>query len=577
MINYDLPWNPVRLEQRLGRIHRIGQQADVVVFNFCATNTIEGELLQRLHQKLEEMREALQGRVYDVIGDLLEVNGLDFERLVRDTLASPRRKQASLERISALSPERLARYEQDIGIAQATRHADLEWVRRNDWASQERRLMPEYVEGFFLDAAERVKLRVERREDGLYRVEHVPVRLRTDTLVSVRRYGPPETIYRKLTFRKEERDRAEHEDAILCSPGHPLFLAVAEALERDLEMAGVPGGAASFVDPATTSPYRIHFMSFELTGEGVAGIPETVYADVVAAIEEADGSLVRCPADVLHDLTQIDDAAIEPPDADAVQSVTNWVRAHVQRPTTDEQRRRRLAQAELRSAYLNEAIDAQHRRLEQRWAEYDERVYRGEEQYRLPKEETERRIAELGRRRKEKLDGFARLGVVRPGPVTYLGTAVVRPPETADDPGTRSLRPDPEVERAAMAAAMAHERAAGREPEDVSRAHDGSGFDIRSVARDSDTGDVTEVRRIEVKGRSASGGDVGLYRTEWYAAQRFRDGFWLYVVYGAGTALERLVAVQDPWGRLRGVEEIAQVTGYRVPGASIAAAGSLWT
>jgi hypothetical protein len=249
----------------------------------------------------------------------------------------------------------------------------------------------------------------------------------------------------------------------------------------------------------------------------------------------------------------------------------------VQRPATNGQRTLRLTQAELRSAYLNEAVDAQRHRLEQRWAEYDERVYRGEEQYRLLKEETERRIAELDRRRKAKLEGFARLGVVRPGPVTYLGTAVVGPPARADDPAVRTLRPDPVVERAAMATVMVHERAMGREPEDVSMAHDGSGFDIRSVSRDPETGEVTEVRRIEVKGRSAGGGDVGLYRTEWFAAQRFRDAFWLYVVYGAGSAGERLVMVQDPWGRLRGVEEIAQVTGYRVPGASVEAAGSAGT
>ena len=99
-------------------------------------------------------------------------------------------------------------------------------------------------------------------------------------------------------------------------------------------------------------------------------------------------------------------------------------------------------------------------------------------------------------------------------------------------------------------------------PEDVSRRHDGSGFDIRSVE-----GDV--VRRIEVKGRGAQTGDVGLYRTEWYAAQRFRDGFWLYVVYDALGPSPRLVAIQDPFGRLRDVRRIEQVTGFRVPGASI--------
>jgi superfamily II DNA or RNA helicase len=573
MINYDLPWNPVRLEQRMGRVHRIGQDADVVVFNFCATNTIEGELLQRLHAKLEEMRAALGGRVYDVIGDLLERNGLDFERLVKETLANPGRKRSSLERISALSPELLERYERDIGVAQATRTVDLEWVRRNDWASQERRLMPEYVERFFLEAAERAKLRVERREDGLYRVEHVPIRLRGDDLASVRRLGPPEVAYRKLTFHKEQREQAEHEDAVLCSPGHPLFAALAEALDHDLEAAGLRGAAAPFIDPAAASPYRIHFLAFEVIGERAAGGPETALAELVAVIEEPGGVLARCPADVLHDLTPADGMAVEPPDEEAVRLVVNWVRAKVQQPATVEERRRRLDQAELRAAYLEEAFAAQRAHLERRWSEYDERVYRGEERYRLQRDDTERRLAELERRRKRKLEGFGRLGVVRAGPVTYLGTAVVWPPARADEPAVRTLRPDPEVERVAMAVAMAHERAAGRDPEDVSARHDGSGFDLRSVRRDPASGEVVELRRIEVKGRSAPHGDVGLYRTEWYAAQRFRDGYWLYVVYSAGTGRERLVTVQDPWGRLRGVEEITQVVGYRVPGPSVEAAG----
>ena len=104
------------------------------------------------------------------------------------------------------------------------------------------------------------------------------------------------------------------------------------------------------------------------------------------------------------------------------------------------------------------------------------------------------------------------------------------------------MRPDPAVEKAAMAFVMAYERDHGRTPEDVSLRHDGSGFDIRSQLT------ATLVRRIEVKGRGAQTGDVGLYRTEWYAAQRFRDGFWLYVVYDA---LEPCAAPGDHPGSLR--------------------------
>src|SRR5450759_4561814 len=100
--------------------------------------------------------------------------------------------------------------------------------------------------------------------------------------------------------------------------------------------------------------------------------------------------------------------------------------------------------------------------------------------------------------------------------------------------------------------------------------HVGTGrdFDVRSVGLDVTTVDL-EIRRIEVKGRSSPTGDVGLYRTEWRAAERFGPGFWLYIVYDAVGDAPRLVTIQDPFARLRNVEKITQVTAYRVPSASI--------
>jgi superfamily II DNA or RNA helicase len=570
MVNYDLPWNPVRLEQRMGRIHRIGQQSKCVVVNFCATNTVEGRLLERLHDKLEEMRADLQGRVYDVIGDLLDHNGLDFERLVKDTLANPQREVAALEQISALSPELLRRYEQDIGVAQATRTVDLAWVRQRSVVSEERRLMPEYVERFFLDAAGAVGCRVEQRaSDRLYRVEHVPRSLRSDDLDSVRRGLVPTSEYRKLTFRKEDRFKAEHEDADLCSPGHPLFSAVSERLTQQLRVAGVPGGVATFVDPDAREGYVIHFLTYEVVGETENGRSEVVFSEVVAVAEQRVGGFALLPAHILHDLTQTEGVPTEL-DRDQVRAVESWVRADVQRHRSEEQRATRLGQAELRRRYLEEAISAQRLRLEDRWAELDERVHSGADEFRLARDEVGRRIDELERRRRAKVDGFERLGIVRAGPLTYLGAADVLPPAGLDERDVTPMRSDAEVEQAAMSIAMAFEREAGWEPEDVSSARDGSGFDIRSTRINPETGEL-EVRRIEVKGRSGRREDVGLYRTEWFAAQRFRAGFWLYVVYGAARGEEQLIRIQDPYGALDGVEEIAQITGYRVPAASIEA------
>jgi superfamily II DNA or RNA helicase len=571
MVNYDLPWNPVRLEQRMGRVHRIGQSSDCYIFNFCATNTVEGQLLERLHEKLEAMHAALAGRVYDVIGDLLSLNGIDFERMVKDTLANPSQLDANKAQISRISPDKLKAYEQDTGIALAKRHVDLDWVRQRDFTSEERRLMPEYVEAFFLDAAEQVRLRVERRVDQLLRIEHVPIALRSDDLTAVRRAGRPAPTYRKLTFRKEQRDRPEHEDAVLCSPGHPLFAATAEALERDLEARNVPQAAAAFIDPATSSPYQLHLFSYEVVGEQATGRPETVFAEVVAVVED-QGELHQAPADVLHTLTPAAgrDDAVAPAPAD-VRTAANWVRANVLMPCISSERDNRVAQAQLRSTYLSEAMAAQRTRLESRWVAYDAKVAAGEDSYRLQRDTTLNRIKELEHRQAAKLESFSRLGVVRPGRVTHLASVAVLPPVRVEDPDLDIWRPSKQVELAAMATAMRYERDAGWEPHDVSAARDGSGFDVRSVRRLPD-GQV-QVRRIEVKGRSAATGDVGLYRTEWYTAERWREGFWLYVVYNAlGTDPDRptrLLRVQDPFGTLSGVSEVSQVTGYRVPAASI--------
>jgi superfamily II DNA or RNA helicase len=572
MVNYDLPWNPVRLEQRMGRIHRIGQEHKCVVFNFCAENTVEGKLLARLFEKLEAMRADLGGRVYDVVGQVLSHGGLDFERLLREALIAPERVRAGEQEIDAIDPQAYKAYEEAIGIAQATKHVDMSWVVKRDWRSEERRLMPEFVERLFARAAARVNLRLEDRQDGehLLRAEHVPRALRDDRLAAVKRLGPPQDRYLKLTFRKEVRQLAQHEDAVLLSPGHPLYAATVEAMRERLRAAG--GGAAPFFAPWATAPYAIHFFTYEVHGMDLRGQPEQAWAELVAVVEDENGP-ERVSPDVLHDLTPAEfaPAGLDAPDPEEVRRATNHVRAVVQK----EERRRvseeRTEQARLRSEYLRTAMDAQREALQRSWSALEERVYRGEESARLARDEAERRLEDLERRREGKLRAFEGLGVVRPGPVSYIGTALVGPPVGEDEEATRPMREDREVELAAMDRAMAAEREQGREVEDVSHFRDGRGFDVRSWLESPD-GRVSDVRRIEVKGRSARAGDVSLCRTEWIAAHRHRESFWLYVVYSAGSGGERLLRVQDPAAALGAqVEESTHVTTYRVPGEAIEA------
>src|SRR4029077_11763502 len=130
MINYDMPWNPTRLEQRLGRIHRIGQERDVHAFNFVASESeegqpiIEGRILERLLQKMEQMRNALADRVFDVIGEVLSLNDVNLPEILREAANDPRRLDEYLDQIERVDPARLVEYEKATGIALARANVD---------------------------------------------------------------------------------------------------------------------------------------------------------------------------------------------------------------------------------------------------------------------------------------------------------------------------------------------------------------------------------------------------------------------------------------------------------------------
>jgi len=225
MINYDLPWNPTRLEQRLGRIHRIGQDRDVHAFNFVAAQSeegqdiVEGRILTRLLEKLDQMRAALGDRVFDVVGEVLSLNDVNLPEILREAAHDPRRLQEYLDRIEKVDPQLLLQYEKATGIALARANVDFSGFQRSNVETEERRLMPRYVEDQFVKSCAEVGLKVEPRADGLWRVEHVLADLRSDRLECVRRHGKAEPAYRKLTFHKDHLDDDQHFDAVLFGPG----------------------------------------------------------------------------------------------------------------------------------------------------------------------------------------------------------------------------------------------------------------------------------------------------------------------------------------------------------------------
>jgi hypothetical protein len=166
----------------MGRIHRIGQPNDVYIFNFVAANTVEGRVLTRLLAKLEEIRGAMGDRVFDVVGQLMRVNDVRFEDLLREATLNQKAEEDAFDQIERLSPDKLDQLERDTGIALATSHVQIQTTQQQDFRSEEQRLMPRYIEEFFKQACDFLRVNLEVRADGLWRIPYVKEEFRSNTL-----------------------------------------------------------------------------------------------------------------------------------------------------------------------------------------------------------------------------------------------------------------------------------------------------------------------------------------------------------------------------------------------------------
>ena len=545
MINYDLPWNPTRLEQRLGRIHRIGQTRDVYAFNFVATSSedgqpvIEGRILERLLSKLDLMREALGDRVFDVVGEVLSLNKVNLPDMLREVAYEPRRLDDYLDAIDRIDPELLDRYEEATGIALARGHVDFSAFAKANLEAEERRLMPRYVESHFVSAAKAVGQRTEARADGLWRIEHVRADLRSERLASVRRLGPSDSSYRKLTFYKEHLEQDQHLDAVLLGPGHPVYAAVDEKLTELLR--DVEGQMGVYIDPLSSVPYRVHFYEITLRGQTTDGEPTTILAELVAVREEvAEGvpSAERfglVPADILIDLPEHPC----PPDTLAAADygpVGDYIKTTVQMDRRNALSKERGRYADVACDYLQRSFDARVRAAQGRVMRLKGREA-SEPEVSLARQRAEQDLADLQRTQHERIAGLERLRVVRHGPLRHVASCLVLPPDTVMDSFPELAEEQDaglkrRVEIAAEDIVVAYEEAQNRTCERVG--HLKIGFDIRSLALpDPQTGyrdPVAGVRRIEVKGRGR-GRPVRLTTNEWYKAQQLGDTYWLYVVW----------------------------------------------
>lgn len=553
MINFDVPWNPARLEQRMGRIHRYGQKHDPVnIINLVAPSTREGLVIETLLKKLEAIRVSLgSDKVFDSIGRLFE--GLSLKDYMERAVVGD--KQAVANEIAGrLTDEQVAALEArdrmlygDGGDVKRQLPRLREDLEREAYC----RLLPGYVRQFIENAAPLIGLKIEGDMDAEFAL--VPATPgAASTLFSVLD-SYPATRQRRLTVvRPEQKDQS-----IWVHPGEPVFERFRASVSDLLGDEALRG--AVFVDPTEDRPYLFHLALTNVVRQADAELPDLANEEPLecrlVGVKQYEGAEVSlCPVEhllLLKGGRGIPGAAAQrlaitaPKLKDQAEA---FVVERVARDMATQRRQALLATLPERERFIQRGFDYQEAELATARAKLSEKSRSGNAAAAKALAEIKEQQRSIAERRRLALATLRREPeLVTPGNVTFLAHALVVP---STDPEDRK-RHDAEVERVAMDLARAFEEAAGATVKDVStpalaRAAgltDNPGFDLLAFYESG------ERRAIEVKGR-ASTGDVEVSSNEWARAANLRGGYWLYAVYDCATSTPRLVRVQDPFGSL---------------------------
>ncbi len=565
MVNYDIPWNPMRLEQRMGRIHRYRQERDCLILNFVSTSTREGRVLHKLFERLKKIEDDLDpkrsGTVFNVLGDIFPANQL--ERMLREMYARNLTEDVIKSRIvEQVDEQRFRRITHSTLEGLAKRELNLAAIIGKSAEAKERRLVPEVVEDFFKEAGPiaGVHPRETGKDQHIYRIGRVP---RTLWPIGERlepRFGRLGREYRLITF--DKKYLAANPTLEWVTPGHPLFEAVREEALAQVQTDLRRG--ALFYDLHRAGPSRLDVFTASIR-DGRGNVLHRrlfiVETDLTGAVS------VRQPT-LLHELIAAPAGLGTPEDGQLPgrERVEQFLVEQALEPFLQEVTAQRRKEVEIISTHMEISLNELIRRQNLRQADLLSAQLAGDPSPVLAaniknvEEHLDQLTARLEQRRQE-LEQEKQCTI---SGVEHLGRAWVLPHPERSSPAMAPLVQDDEIEAIAIQAAIAHEEARGMRVVSVEK--ENRGFDLLSRRPHSEDPETAiEVRFIEVKGR-AGVGEVALTTNEYKAAERLRKDYWLYVVFNCATQ-PALHAINDP-ARL-GWQPLIKVEHYQLPAEAI--------
>ncbi len=553
MINYDIPWNPARLEQRMGRIHRYGQKHDpVIILNLVAPATREGRVLKTLLDKIEKIRKQLKSdKVFDSIGRLFSEVSIKayMDRVASgddiDQIAGELDGRLTKEQVKAIQDQERRLFGNGGDVKK-----ELPRLRESIEHETFFRLLPGYVRKFVASTAPLVGIKVEGDLGACFNFQAAQQGAVDPLLPAIDTY--PSAQSKKFSILRPD----DRQSCVWIHPGEPVFESFRMLVRQKLGKEALRGSV--FVDPTTTKPYLFHVARLTVIRKADPEIPElaheeTVECRLVGVKQTESAEISACP---VEHLLLLRGGYGLPPQAQrmAVEArfhcdqTLAYLTERVCRSLAVECRERRMVSLPERESFVRRGYDFQEAELANARAKMAQKARAGSKGASAELTHIKARQRDLSDRLERSLNVIRREPeLLVPGNVEFIAHALVVP---STDPAEREWR-DANVEQIAMDLVKAFEEAEGATVKFVctpklARAAglpDHPGFDILSFRAGS------QQRCIEVKGR-VDAGDVEITDNEWGRACNLREEYWLYVVYYCGTSTPQLVRVQDPFGSL---------------------------
>jgi SNF2 family DNA or RNA helicase len=529
MVNYDLPWNPNRIEQRFGRIHRIGQTEVCHLWNLVAAETREGDVYHTLLEKLDEAREALGGQVFDVLGKM-QFEGKPLRELLIQAVRYGEQPdvRARLNKVvaNAFDQSHLRDLIEEHALATDAMDASRVYrIREEMERAEARRLQPHYIESFFLEGFQRLGGTIKQRESRRYEVTHVPSLVRNrDRLIGIGEPVLPR--YERIAFEKALINPQGQPLAAFVCPGHALLDSVIDlTLERNRDLLRRGAVLVDERDPGM-QPRVLFYLEHAIQDAGTTRSGERRVISKRMLYVELDS---QGNARHLHYAPYLDYRPLEAgePEADAILSrpEASWIsrdleqkaQAHAIAAVVPEHlaevRSRKLELIAKTEAAVKERLTKEISYWDHRAEDLRAQEQAGKPNARLNSDEARKRADSLQGRLEKRMEELKLEAQISPLPPVVLGGLLVVPMGLVSAITGRPLPASSEtpdyqaVAAKARAIVMDVERRLGFDPTD--REFDKLGYDIES--RVPGTG---KLRFIEVKGRVTGAATVTVTKNE---------------------------------------------------------------